>query len=73
MHDTAYEIGRKFFEIYWSDGFRRILDVGSRDVNGTLRDFRANSEIPSRGRVVDAEGEQEAMNGMRKPAGRICR
>ena len=39
MHDTAYEIGQKFLEIYWSDGFRRILDVGVRDVNGTLRDF----------------------------------
>ena len=73
MHDTAYEIGQKFLEIYWPDGFRRILDVGSRDVNGTLKDFRAKSEIPSRGRVADAEEEQEAMSGMRKPARRICR
>lgn len=39
MHDTAYEIGRGFFETYWSDRFRRILDVGAQNVNGTLRDF----------------------------------
>lgn len=39
MHDTAYEIGKKFFEVYWSPAFNRILDVGSRDVNGSLRDF----------------------------------
>ncbi len=73
MHDTAYEIGQKFLELHWTHGFGRILDVGSRDVNGTLKDFRANSEIPSRGRVADAEGEQEAMNRMRKPARRNCR
>ncbi len=73
MHDTAYEIGQKFLGLYWTHDFGRIFDVGSRDVNGTLKDFRANSEIPSRGRVADAEGEQEAMNGMRKPARRNCR
>ncbi len=73
MYDTAYEIGQKFLETYWKDGFRSILDAGARDVNGTLKDFRANSEIPSRGRVADAEGEQEAMNWMRKPARRNCR
>lgn len=39
MHDTAYEIGQKFLEVYWTDQFSRILDVGSRDINGTLRDF----------------------------------
>ena len=39
MHDTAYELGGRFFEVYWEDGFHRILDVGARNVNGTLRDF----------------------------------
>jgi SAM-dependent methyltransferase len=38
MHDTAYEHGRLFFELYWSDTFRRVVDLGSQDVNGSLRD-----------------------------------
>jgi SAM-dependent methyltransferase len=38
MHDTAYEIGRLFFEIYARPG-DFILDVGSSDINGSLRDF----------------------------------
>jgi len=39
MHDTAYFIGKKFVELYWSEGFESILEVGSRNVNGSLRDF----------------------------------
>jgi len=39
MHDTAYEIGRLFFQGYVTDG-DFILDIGSMDVNGSLRDFR---------------------------------
>jgi SAM-dependent methyltransferase/uncharacterized coiled-coil protein SlyX len=39
MHDTAYEIGGKFIRTYWRSQFRSILDVGSRNLNGTLRDF----------------------------------
>ena len=39
MHDTAYEIGQKFLETHWTQGFGKILDVGARDVNGTLRVF----------------------------------
>jgi lipopolysaccharide biosynthesis protein len=38
MHDTALETGRRFFELYWRDTFERILDIGSMNVNGTLRD-----------------------------------
>jgi SAM-dependent methyltransferase len=38
MHDTAYEHGRLFFELYWSDTFRTVVDLGSQDVNGSLRD-----------------------------------
>jgi len=37
MHDTALEIGRLFFENYWQPGFRRIVDLGAYDVNGSLR------------------------------------
>jgi Methyltransferase domain len=40
MHSTALQIGKLFFENYWRDDFKRILDVGSKDVNGTLRQFR---------------------------------
>ena len=39
MHDTAMLTGQAFFRVY-GDRFgpgRKILDVGSRDVNGTLR------------------------------------
>jgi SAM-dependent methyltransferase len=36
MHDTAMHIGKLFFEIYClSTGV--ILEIGSRDINGTLR------------------------------------
>src|SRR5690349_5475835 len=38
MHDTAYEIGREFFTIDVGKS-ARVLDVGSQNVNGTLRDF----------------------------------
>ena len=38
MHDTAYEHGRLFFELYWSESFRQVVDLGSQDVNGSLRD-----------------------------------
>lgn len=32
--------GRLFFESYWQPGFSNILDIGSRDVNGTLRSVK---------------------------------
>jgi len=37
MHATALRTGELFFRLYWRDGMRRILDIGSRDVNGSLR------------------------------------
>jgi len=40
MHKSAYEIGHKFLERYWEKGMENILEVGSLDVNGTLRDFQ---------------------------------
>ena len=38
MHDTAYEHGRLFFELYWQPSFDVVVDLGSQDVNGSLRD-----------------------------------
>lgn len=40
MHDSAHQIGGWFFGLYWQPGFRRIVEIGSCNVNGTLRDFR---------------------------------
>ena len=39
MHDTAYEIGGKFLKLYGRAG-QTILDLGSYNVNGTLKDFQ---------------------------------
>lgn len=38
MHDTALELGRRFFEAYLPpSGIPKILDIGSLDINGSLR------------------------------------
>jgi SAM-dependent methyltransferase len=37
MHDTAFEHARLFFELYWQPGFNDVLELGSLDVNGSLR------------------------------------
>jgi len=37
MHDTAMKIGTLFFEIYYHDQWKVILDCGAMDVNGSLR------------------------------------
>lgn len=37
VHLTAMQTGELFFDAYWQSSFNRILDVGSRDVNGSLR------------------------------------
>jgi SAM-dependent methyltransferase len=38
MHDTALEIGKKFFETYTKEKTSlKIIDVGAQDVNGSLR------------------------------------
>lgn len=39
MHDTALEIGRLAIEIYGNKAKPRILEIGSLDVNGSLRQF----------------------------------
>ena len=37
MHETALEFGRAFFDTYLPAGRPVILDVGSQDINGSLR------------------------------------
>ena len=37
MHDTALELGKFFFELYGRQASPNILDLGSLDVNGSLR------------------------------------
>lgn len=44
MHDTAYEIGKLFFAIYGRPG-QMIVELGSYNVNGTLRDFSPNEAV----------------------------
>src|SRR5579872_6529357 len=39
MHPSALEFGRHFLDCYGGKTPRRILDVGSRDLNGSLRAF----------------------------------
>lgn len=40
MHKSALQTGKIFFETYWIDEFHNILDIGSRDVNGSLRSVK---------------------------------
>ncbi|KQW56461.1 methyltransferase domain-containing protein [Variovorax sp. Root411] len=37
MHDTANAHGRDFFALYWQPHFRDVVELGSQDVNGSLR------------------------------------
>ena len=39
MHDTARQHGRRFFALYWQPHFRDVVEVGSQDVNGGLREL----------------------------------
>ena len=40
MHDTAYQIGRRFIEAYCSLQHTQIVEIGSLNVNGSLHDFK---------------------------------
>ena len=37
MHASAFNCGAQFFSTYWQGSFKRILDIGSMDVIGSLR------------------------------------
>ncbi|WGJ14342.1 methyltransferase domain-containing protein [Methylocapsa sp. D3K7] len=53
MHASALKAGQLFFSTYWQSAFTTILDIGSRDVNGTLRQVApANSKYTG----IDLEG-----------------
>lgn len=38
MHDTAFDIGRKFFDIYLKKPSSIVVEIGSCNINGSLRD-----------------------------------
>ena len=40
MHKSAYDLGHKFLERYWNHKMESILEIGSFNVNGSLRDFQ---------------------------------
>lgn len=40
MHDTAHKIAKKFFELYWNSNFNTVAELGSYDVNGSLRSVK---------------------------------
>jgi SAM-dependent methyltransferase len=37
MHSSAFRVGSKFLANYWHEGMDTILEIGSYDVNGSLR------------------------------------
>jgi SAM-dependent methyltransferase len=37
VHPSAMHSGKVFFDTYWQPAFRSVLDIGSMDVNGSLR------------------------------------
>jgi len=39
MHNTAYELGRLFFENFIGNKKCQVLELGSLNINGSLRDF----------------------------------
>ncbi len=43
MHESAYEHGRQFFEVYWNPRFTDVVELGSQDVNGSIRDHAPES------------------------------
>jgi len=40
VHKSAYEIGAKFLDRYWSPEMKNVLEVGANNVNGSLKDFK---------------------------------
>ena len=56
MHESAHEHGRQFFELYWNPRFTDVVELGSQDVNGTLRDHAPKSAVYLGLDMIDAEG-----------------
>jgi len=56
MHESAYEHGRQFFELYWNPRFTDVVELGSQDVNGTLRDYAPKSAVYLGLDMIDAKG-----------------
>jgi SAM-dependent methyltransferase len=40
MHDTAFQIAAKFFQLYWKAGNRLIVELGACSINGSLREHQ---------------------------------
>ncbi|SCX59335.1 methyltransferase domain-containing protein [Variovorax sp. EL159] len=38
MHDTAHTHGQHFFALYWQPHFKNVVELGSQNINGSLRD-----------------------------------
>lgn len=53
MHDTAYIHGRIFRQTYWHDQFETVVEIGSQDVNGSLR-----SHFPESARYIGLDFEE---------------
>ena len=62
MHDTAYEHGRLFFDLYITDATRTVVDLGSQDVNGTLRDHCPHGVLYIGLDVMPAKGVDVVLN-----------
>jgi SAM-dependent methyltransferase len=62
VHDTAYEHGRLFFALYGSDSFRVVIEIGSQDVNGSLRDHCPRSTYYVGLDVMPAKGVDLVIN-----------
>jgi SAM-dependent methyltransferase len=55
VHDTAYIHGRIFRQTYWSDAFETVVEIGSQDVNGSLR-----SHFPEAAKYIGLDFEEGA-------------
>jgi GT2 family glycosyltransferase/SAM-dependent methyltransferase len=40
MHDTAFQIAGKFFQLYWKPDNQLIVELGACSINGSLRDHQ---------------------------------
>lgn len=56
MHDTALEIGENFFKLYLDGDAPHILDLGSANYNGSLRDVMPHGAIYVGADMADGPG-----------------